>query len=53
MVEKKYEIKKEVYEVLVEFEYNEEMMSEERLSYQHALLDVIYLEKNAKDIHGK
>ena len=51
--EKVYDVAEEVYDVLREFESDMDLTPEEIKSYQQALLDTIYVEKNAKDIHGK
>lgn len=51
--EKVYDVAEEVYDVLREFEYDMDLTPEEIKSYQRALLDTIYAEKNVKDIHGK
>ena len=51
--EEAYDVTEEVYDVLREFEVDTDLTPEEIKSYQQALLDAIYVEKNAKDIHGK
>ena len=51
--EKVYDVAEEVYDVLREFEFDMDLTPEEIKSYQQALLDTIYVEKNVKDIHGE
>jgi hypothetical protein len=48
--EKVYDVGEDVYDVLREFESDMDLTPEEIKSYQQALLDTIYVEKN---IHGK